>query len=519
MATTNQLVGESSHSGRRMLSYAAGILAFSALVFVAVWAVESKLLIGGLVSLAVLVLALWRPDLATQGAIFALWGNVATVAVRFHHVPAVSAAAGFLVLGLPLLYYIVIRREPLRISAAIGFMFVYLVLQVASAEFSSDITASFPALAVFLLQGIVPYFLILNTVRTHKQLQRCLWAMLLAGALLGTLSFVQRVTHAYTSDFAGFAASHFPDDPQPTAAEINNQPEDQASQALYPTWRALGSIGDANYYAQIMVVLIPIALLRLWASPSRRERVAVVAVLAAIAAGVVLSYSRGGAVALCAVLAGLLGFRYFRLRYVLPALAALILLLAIADPMFIRRVETLVGKSDNPRVVDGSILMRKTFQIGAWHIFLDHPLLGVGFGQAPDYIPRYGSIYGYLLGSKNSAAHNMYLQILAETGLAGLIAFLLMLRAVMKPMFALRRYWARSRPEYAHTLASLMLGLLGFLVAGIFLHLAYTRYLYLLLGLCGAATTIYAPPAESAEAAPTPAEASGSELGAVWNEA
>ena len=159
--------------------------------------VQPKLLVTGLLLAAALVVAIWKPELATVGVVFALWGNVAAAAVRFHHVPAVAASATFLVLGLPLFYHVVIRREPVRTNGVLGLMLVYFVVQVASAELSADISASFPALAVSFLQGIVLYFLILNTVRTPAQLQRCLWAIVLAGVLLGTLSLIQGATHSY----------------------------------------------------------------------------------------------------------------------------------------------------------------------------------------------------------------------------------------------------------------------------------------------------------------------------------
>jgi hypothetical protein len=500
MASTNQLVCGSSY-GRRIVQIL-GLLGLGALIM-AMASVQSKPLVIGLLLAAALVSALWKPELATTGVVFALWANVATVAVRFHNVPAIAAGASFLVLGIPLFYYVVIRREPMRMNAVIGLMLVYLVVQVASAEFSADITASFPALAVFSLQGIVLYFLILNTVRTHAQLQRCLWAMVLVGVLLGTLSFIQRVTHSYRKDFAGFAVSNPFDQAREAAdpTEPVKQSEDQQLEAMYPSWRAMGSLGDPNFYAQIMIVLMPIALLQLWANPGWRVRLSALLALAAILCGVVLSYSRGATLTLCALVAALLAFRYLRLRYVVPVILAVIIFLAITDPMFIRRIQTLGGES-NPRAADISILERKTYQIGAWHIFLDHPLLGVGFGQSPKYVQRYGRMYGNMLGPKDVAAHNMYLQILAETGLVGFAAFLLILWAVVRPMFALRRYWAQSRPEYAHTLTSLMLGLLLFLVTSIFLHLALTRYFYLLLGLCGAATAIYTPWAEPSAAAP-----------------
>jgi putative inorganic carbon (hco3(-)) transporter len=466
--------------------------------------VQPRLLVTGLLLAAALVVALWKPELATVGVVFALWGNVAAAVVRFHHVPTAAVGATFLVLGLPLFYYVVIRRESVRTNGVLGLMLVYLVVQVASAELSADITASFPALAVYSLQGIVLYFLILNTVRTPVQLQRCLWAIVLAGVLLGTLSLVQRATHSYRNDFAGFAVSQEFDQRAETLdpTEIAREMQDQEFQALYPSWRAMGSLGDPNYYAQIMIVLVPIVLLQLWTITSWRARLPALLALAAILCGVMLSYSRGAIVGLCALLAALVAFRYLRLRYVVPVIVAAVIILAITDPMLIRRVQTMGGESRNPRVVDVSILERRTYSIGALHVFLDHPLLGVGFGQSPKYIPRYGRMYGYMLPPKNAAAHNMYLQILAETGLVGLTAFLLMLWAVVRPMFALRRYWAQSHPEYVHILTSLLLGLLAFLVTSIFLHLSFTRYFYLLLGLCGAATAIYTHRVEPPATAP-----------------
>ena len=501
MASVNQLPCETSRG--RLFAQLAGLLGLGA-VITAIASMDSKTIVAGLLLTAALIVCLWKPDLATVGVVFALWVNVAIVATRFYNVPLIVAYAIFLPLGLPLSYYAFIRREPIRMNAVIGLMLVYLVVQVASAEFSVDIAASFSALTIFFLQGIVLYFLVLNTVRTHAQLQRCLWAMLLAGVLLGTLSLIQRVTHAYKQDFGGFAASQLFEEPKASGSSGPvEQSEDQQFEALYPSWRAIGSLGDPNYYAQIMVVLVPIALLQLWGKTGWRVRIPALLALLAILCGVVLSYSRGAIVAVCALVAALIGFRYLRLRHVIPIMLAMILVLAIADPMVIRRVQTIAGES-NPRAADRSVIGRKTYQAGAWHIFLDHPLLGAGFGQSPLYIPRYGRMYGSMLGPKNAAAHNMYLQILSETGLLGSIAFLLLLRAVVRPMLALRRYWAQRRPEYAHTLTSLMLGVLLFLVTSIFLHLSFTRYFYLLLGLCGAATAIYTPWAEPPAKAPQP---------------
>ncbi|MGZ3725641.1 MAG: O-antigen ligase family protein [Pseudobdellovibrio sp.] len=56
-------------------------------------------------------------------------------------------------------------------------------------------------------------------------------------------------------------------------------------------------------------------------------------------------------------------------------------------------------------------------------MFLDHPLLGVGYGDnvrhVKEYYDRFGLPESYLI----SHAHNQYLNVLATTGIAGFLFF------------------------------------------------------------------------------------------------
>ncbi len=85
----------------------------------------------------------------------------------------------------------------------------------------------------------------------------------------------------------------------------------------------------------------------------------------------------------------------------------------------------------------------------------DHPLLGVGIGN---YVPVYP---GYALpGWKDPLghAHNYYLHIAAETGLVGLVAYLLLILACF------RHVWRALREVSGH-LQGVALGILGVLAA------------------------------------------------------
>ncbi|MDR1475512.1 MAG: O-antigen ligase family protein [Holosporales bacterium] len=63
---------------------------------------------------------------------------------------------------------------------------------------------------------------------------------------------------------------------------------------------------------------------------------------------------------------------------------------------------------------DESILLRLKYYKSAWTMFLEHCLIGVGFGGWP---------YHHGLGDMECHPHNIFLEIASETGLVGLVLF------------------------------------------------------------------------------------------------
>ena len=81
-------------------------------------------------------------------------------------------------------------------------------------------------------------------------------------------------------------------------------------------------------------------------------------------------------------------------------------------------------------------------------------------------------------------AHNLYLQIGAEQGLIGLATFgILIWSAFYRMQFAKRIFQRKGEQELVDISVALMIGILGYLIAGIFIHLAYPRYFWMLYGL------------------------------------
>ena len=87
-------------------------------------------------------------------------------------------------------------------------------------------------------------------------------------------------------------------------------------------------------------------------------------------------------------------------------------------------------------------------------------------------------------------AHNLYLETLAETGILGFITFM---GAVIATFIQLARARAAAlvrRPDLAAMATGFLLALFAYMATGIFLHLSYARYFWLILALAGATASV-----------------------------
>lgn len=108
----------------------------------------------------------------------------------------------------------------------------------------------------------------------------------------------------------------------------------------------------------------------------------------------------------------------------------------------------------------------------------DHPLAGVGIGQYPVQLPLYGR--GLLPPNRLEAgAHSIYVGLLAETGLIGLLLFLALAGSALYALFR-----ATYRPDEQAPLAFTWLAmLLIMLLGGLTKHDQYDKLIWFLFGI------------------------------------
>src|SRR5690606_9356554 len=179
----------------------AGALAVSVGLGVVAGLFDSYIAIVLFILSGLIVTALPRPEMTTVFISFAFYANLPVVAVRFGGVPPAIAGAIFLALGLPMLHPLAVRRDRLVVNAPFILMTAYIAVLLLSAVLSRDFTMSYDRILSYVLEGYVLYFLFLNTIWTPETLKKVIWAIILAGAFVGTLSIIQEVTGDFDNEF------------------------------------------------------------------------------------------------------------------------------------------------------------------------------------------------------------------------------------------------------------------------------------------------------------------------------
>lgn len=298
-------------------------------------------------------------------------------------------------------------------------------------------------------------------------------ALLAAGALMGGLTAVQQVTGNYDQTFFDLAV--------PEVKQIVEGTEGV---------RAGGPLASTNFYAMILVALVPLALDRAWNASRLRGRLFGMLAAALTVSATLMTLSRGGLVALLVVVALMAAWRLRRPSFLITlALTGLVGIWTLS-PAAIARFQTLVtlvpGSSDG-RVPD-EFSGRTSEMLVALQLFADHPIVGVGLGNYNAYYLDYSATIGLDSRREERSAHSLYLEVAAEGGAVGLVVFGLLILVGYRSIDRARRAFERGGGrDLADMLAALEVGLVGYLVASILLHDAFPRYLWLLVALTYAA--------------------------------
>jgi putative inorganic carbon (HCO3(-)) transporter len=315
---------------------------------------------------------------------------------------------------------------------------------------------------------LIVFVLMMNTVTTPRRVQQLSSLMFLAGGYIaarGVFDYARGVNLIEGSRLAGPVG---------------------------------GIFGNPNDLALNMVALLPLAIMT---AVARRNSFSWRAVAAAAAllmmATIIFTKSRGGMIGLAVMILALV-LLSFRMRPILAV--GVVVGTLIAGPFVPESFYSRMSSIFNPAAdaeFTGSREARTTVMKEGIAVFQERPLTGVGAGQFVNYdFP--GRVERW------RQAHNSLIQVAADLGIFGLIAFSYLIYRGIRTAFWMRRALgpqpARRTPsqasqvvttgdrEFLHDHAVAMgAALIGWLAAAMFASVAYSWTFYYLLALTVAA--------------------------------
>lgn len=261
------------------------------------------------------------------------------------------------------------------------------------------------------------------------------------------------------------------------------------------------SFSNYNDLAAYAILVMALSAFLLASRFPKWVRTGALASTAGLALLVVITQSRGAFIGLVIAFVFMLLRSRSRARLIrFGAIAALGIVLAAPGAVWDRfsRMKYLLN-TDTIGEADTSAEQRYVLMQIATSIARDHMLTGVGLGA---YSEAHG-VYAeerpeWQFGRGNRDAHNMYLNLAAETGLPGLLLFSAMLGSVLLRAMRVEQALRLRAPLEAEQLRILRFGLVAYLLAAIFGSFHRVSFLYLYLAVLWSAAQLYAPLINSA---------------------
>jgi O-antigen ligase len=229
-----------------------------------------------------------------------------------------------------------------------------------------------------------------------------------------------------------------------------------------------GMFENPNDLATALNLLLPFAVALTLVSKGL-ARLFYLVCAAVLAVGIMVTLSRGGFLGLIAS-GGVLLWKLGRGRRLQTTLAAGLIcgiLFVVMPGGYGARIATIINNEEDQT---GSALERRELMERAASLAVDRPVVGVGMGNFHIYSIR------------EKEAHNAYLEIAAELGVMGLIAYLIVIFAPLRSLRRIERQTrdmrSKSEREMYWVNVSIQAAFVAYIVCSFFASIQYLWYLY-----------------------------------------
>ncbi len=426
-------------------------------------------ILAGVVGIFVFVLSLYYIDFGLVVLIFISYTRFSDILIQYHGFPS-FAKPFMVVLVLAIFLRWVIFRERPKGWERPALLFGLLTLAGFASLLYSPVPDRVFERLLDDIKDVIIAIVVIMLLQNNQAFRRAVWTLVITGIFLGSLTVFQYFTGTFDNIYGGFAIS--------LKHQIIGEVDD---------YRATGPIEDPNFFAQIMVVLAPISFERFLHERKLRFRLLALWCMLVSILTIILTYSRGGFIALLAALL-VLFIAYPPKRTHVPVIIfSLAVFFFYLPPNYLERMFTLRALFEprkTLRLEEGVLQGRLSENLTALEMIKTNPLFGVGLNSYSYLFPVYSKKIGIARVATEREAHNMFLEVVAETGLIGFFIFSIVLLTAFHSILTARHIFLATRQaDYAGMATGLFAGLFGYFVAAAFIHNAFPRFFYLLLGI------------------------------------
>lgn len=365
-----------------------------------------------------------------------IWLSITVFLAPF--LPTMLCLGMIMVTGLSLVLKIAVNPDfKLKYFKTNAWILVFVLIIIISAFTSISLEES-KNIALLMSAFALSYFVITNTIQDRKDLKIILYLFVIGAALSAVLGIYQYVFGDVYSQ-----------------AWLDSNMFEDIKMRVYSTFE------NPNVYGEYLIIAIPIAISLFWTEKGFLKKFFLLGISAVLMLAMILTFSRGcwlGILFSLMILAIVIDR-----RFIILGIVALMFMPLILPDTIINRF-TSIGNLE-----DSSTSYRVNIWMGTLAMLKDYWFCGVGLGET-SFNTVY-PLYSYN-NTKTAHSHNLYLQIVSQFGIIGLIVFLGILYNFYKETVV-----SMLRKKDI-VLAGIIAGLTGFFLEGMF---DYTWYNYRVL--------------------------------------
>lgn len=428
--------------------------------------------LAGLIGIAVIMAIIIRPSLGANILVLAIFTNISDLLTKQGY-PGIIKPLVLVVATALVARYLYAGQIPIGHSKTAKveyFLLAYFMVVIASFLVASD--KNIARLEITDLgKDIVIIYCILFALRHSQVWKQTNWLMLITTGLLCVLSVYQLATHNFEQTFFRLASIQM----------------DRAL-ATGSTPRIGGPINAPNLWAQVLAAMSVLTFFRVMHEKKPLRKFIALVLLGLFLYIILNTYSRGAylVLAIDAALILILFRKRFNPIALITGATILILLISFLPATYRERFTSLfVVTTDNGIYQDTSLRGRSSEMLTGLAMWTDYPILGVGAGNYKPNYQRYAQFVGIEFRAEPRDPHSLYVQLMAETGILGTVAFLGMILFLFDALNRACRDIEKSPhlTEWLPWMSALRFAILSYLLTSVFLHNAYIRYLWILIAM------------------------------------